>query len=135
MITDQSVSLKEPVGAGTPFHCTRAHQTHASDSPAIPPAIRWVVSGTLGFGPEDDDEGEEEEEASFDRSAGGRRMVGFGAEYRSPVRPPPKGFEVEVDMICRRWCSTKPWSYWLIQIADNLGLSGSTEQLRGVRRV
>lgn len=84
-----------------------AHQTHDSASPAIPPAIKCVVKGTFGLGPvvEDDDvdaddEADEdvEEKSSLVLSTGGSRKVGLGAVYRSPVRPPPKGFEVDVDI-------------------------------------
>lgn len=62
------------------------HQTHDSASPAIPPAIRWVLRGTLALEPfpelEEDDEG-----------------VGLGVELVSKV------LEVVADMMGVDVCS------------------------------
>lgn len=83
-----------------PFRASHSYHTHDSANPAIPPAIRCVVRGTLGFVPPADDEDDgDDEDASLDRSAGGSLKAGFGAVYRSPVKPPPKGFEVDVDIV------------------------------------
>lgn len=69
-----------------------AHHTKDSANPAIPPAIRCVVNGTLGFTPS--------AFFGFDVVAGGGSVgLGGGGKIRSPDRPPPNGLDVDVDMV------------------------------------
>jgi hypothetical protein len=60
----------------------RTHHTTASAIPATPPAMRWVLSGIFSLVP-------------LFQVAGG--------PMRSPVRPPPNGLDVDVDIVPRGW--------------------------------
>lgn len=60
----------------------RTHHTRASAIPATPPAMRWVLSGIFSLVP-------------LFQVAGG--------PMRSPVRPPPNGLDVDVDIVPRGW--------------------------------